>query len=47
MKKQEFKNKRGEFKNTLGHLQKAQHPNHRDDRKRRGREKNGKLMLKK
>ena len=28
MKKQEFK-KWGEFKKTLGHLQKGQHPNHR------------------
>ena len=32
--------KQGEFKKTLGHLQKGQHPNHRDARRRRGRARN-------
>ena len=41
MKKQEFKKKKqGEFKKTVGHLQKGQYPNHRDARRRRGRARN-------
>ena len=40
------KQKQGEFKKTLGHLQKGQHPNQRDARRRRGRTRNLKLTSK-
>ena len=39
-KQNEEKNSKNEFKKTLGHLQKGQYPNHRDARRRRGRERN-------
>ena len=35
-----FFKKQGENKKTLGHLQKCQHPNRRDARKRRGKARN-------
>ena len=35
-----IKKKRADNKKTLGHLQKGQYPNQRDDRRRRGRVRN-------